>query len=204
MLRNRFNLITADPDRLGETVKFIEGDVRPAVESQPGSLGTTLYTNSDLGLAIFESFWASTDALVASEQMAAPARREAIQRAAGTVTVERYQVPVFELEGRIPPHACLRLTRMDAEPANLEDAIEVYGDTAVSWLAETAGFCSALLLADQTTGHSISETIWRDRDALAASRSVAAAVRADTAASGGWAIRAVEEYGLVFSSARKA
>jgi hypothetical protein len=39
--------------------------------------------------------------------------------------------------------------------------VEVYGDTAVARLAETDGFRSALLLADQASGHSISETIWR-------------------------------------------
>ena len=49
----------------------------------------------------------------------------------------------------------------------------------------------------------ISETIWRSHEALAASRSVAAAVRVDAVGSTGCVIRAVEEYGLVFSSAWK-
>ena len=204
MLNVRFNLITADPLRLGDSVKFIESKVRPLVESQPGSLGTSLYANPEIGLAILESFWVSRDALRASEQMVAPGRREAVRSATGTVSVERYRVPVFEREAPLHASAGLRLTRMDVEPSRVEDAVEAYGDTAVPWLADTAGFCAALLLVDRTTGHSISETIWRDAEALAASRSVAAAVRVDTVATTGCVIRAVEEYGLVFSSARKA
>jgi hypothetical protein len=98
--------------------------------------------------------------------------------------------------------AWLRLTRMDLEPATVEDAVEAYGETAVPWLAETEGFCSAPLLVDRATVHSISETTWRDAQMLAASRSVAAEVRADTAAATDCAIRAVEEYGVVYSSAR--
>ncbi len=200
----RFNLIAADPDRLGDSVKFIEAEVRPQVDSQPGSLGTSLYTDPVHGLAILESFWASDDAMQASEHFVSSERREAVRRAAGTVSVERFQVPVFELEAPVRAGAGLRLTRMDVEPSRVEDAVEAYGDTAVPWLADTAGFCSALLLVNERTGHAISETVWRDEEALAASRSVAAAVRVDTVAATDAVVRAVEEYGLLATSARKA
>ena len=204
MLRIRFNLITADPPRLGDCVKYIEADVRTGVESLPGSLGTSLYMSPDTAVAIFQSFWSSRTALAQSEGVVAPTRREAAWRAAGTVTVERYRVPVFELDARLFPGAGVRLNRMNVEPARFLDAVEAYSDTAVARLAETDGFCSALLLADQASGHSISETIWRDPEALAASSSVAAEVRADLAAAAGWVIRTAEEYNLAFSSARKA
>jgi hypothetical protein len=93
---------------------------------------------------------------------------------------------------------------MEVEPSRVDDAIEAYGDTTVPWLADTAGFCSALLLIDERTGQTISETVWRDEHALAASRSAAAAIRVDTVAATDGAVRAVEEYGLVATSARKA
>jgi heme-degrading monooxygenase HmoA len=204
MLHVRFNFLTADPLRLGDSVKFIESEVRPQVDSQPGSLGTSLYTDPDAGLAILESFWASDDAMHASEHTVSSSRREAVKRAAGTVSVERYEVPVFELEAPVRSGAGMRLTRMDVEPSQVEDAVEVYGDTAVPWLAETRGFCSTLLLVDPQTGHTISETLWRDEATLAETRSLAAAVRVDTVSATGCVIRAVEEYGLVSTSARKA
>jgi len=203
-LHMRLNMITADPQKLGDSIKFIETEVRPQVDSQPGSLGTALYTNPGPGLAILESLWASEDAMAASEHHLGPTRRAAVERAAGTVSVERYQVPVFELEAPVHGGAGLRLTRMDFEPAAVEDAVEAYGDTAVPWLADTDGFCSTLLLVDDQTGHAISETLWRNSEALAATRSVAAAVRVETVTATGCVIRAVEEYGLVSTSARKA
>lgn len=202
-MQARFNVITADPLRLDDSVKFIEAEVRPAVEGRHGSLGMSLYANPELGVVILESFWASREALQLSEQAISPYRADAVRRAAGTVCVERYRVPVFELEAPLSAGAGLRLTRMDIEPSRVEDAVEAYGDTAVPWLAETEGFCAALLLTDRATGHSISEVIWRNRQALAASRSVAAAVRVETVASTGCVIRAVEEYSLIFNSARK-
>jgi heme-degrading monooxygenase HmoA len=204
MLHVRFNFLTADPLRLGDSVKFIESEVRPQVDSQPGSLGTSLYADPEAGLAILESFWASDDAMHASEHTVSSSRREAVKRAAGTVSVERYEVPVFELEAPMHSGAGMRLTRMDVEPSQVEDAVEVYGDTAVPWLAETRGFCSTLLLVDPQTGHTISETLWRDEATLAETRSLAAAVRVDTVSATGCVVRAVEEYGLVSTSARKA
>jgi hypothetical protein len=204
MLHVRFNFITADPQRLGESIRFIESEVRPQVDSQPGSLGTALYVDPEPGLAILESFWASDNAMAASEHAVTPSRREAVKRAAGTVSVERYEVPVFEIGAPVRSGAGLRLTRMDVEPSQVEDAVEGYGDTAVPWLAESKGFCSALLLMDPDTGHAISETVWRDREALVESRSLAASVRADTVSATGCVIRAVEEYGLVSTSARRA
>ena len=202
MLQARFNLITADPDRMADTVGYIKSEIRPAVESLHGSMGMSLYANTEVGVAVLESFWASRAALIASEQITAPRRKDTVQRAMGTVSVERYRVPVFEREAPLDTGAGLRLTRMDVEGSRVEDAVAGYGDTAVPWLAETAGFCGALLLVDWNSGHSISETIWDSPKTLAASRSVAARVRVETVKSTGCVIRALEDYDLVFNTAR--
>jgi hypothetical protein len=82
--------------------------------------------------------------------------------------------------------------------------IEAFGDSAVPGLAETAGFRSALLFADPASGPLISETVWRDPQAGAASPSVGAVIRADALGAANCLIRAVEDDSLVFSSARKA
>jgi hypothetical protein len=203
VIQARVNLITADPGQLPDAVTYIEAQARPVVEAMHDSLGMSLYTNPDLGVAVLESFWASRRAMLLSEEAASPLRDGATRRAMGTVRVDCYQVPIFELEAPSAAGAGLRLTRMDIEPSMVEDAVEIYGDTAVPRLAETEGFCGALLLVDYRTGQSISETIWLDDKALAASRAAAAAVRAEAVRSTGWVIGALEEYGLVFSSARK-
>jgi heme-degrading monooxygenase HmoA len=203
MLHVRLNLITADPIRLGDSVKFVENEVRPVVESQPGNLGMALKLNPDIGVAILESFWVSGDALRASERMAVPNRAAAVRRASGTVTVERYSVPVFEREAPLRSGEGVRVTRLDVQPGAVEDTVAAFGDLTVPWLADTEGFCSTLLFIDRTSGRSVVETVWRDSEALAASRSAAAAIRVDTVRATNGVIRSVEEYQLVFSSARK-
>jgi len=48
--------------------------------------------------------------------------------------------------------------------------IEAFGDSVVPQLAGTPGFRGALLFADRSSGHLVSQTIWWDPQARAASR----------------------------------
>jgi heme-degrading monooxygenase HmoA len=203
VLHAQLDVIAADPALLGDSVKYIESELRPAAENQHGSLGMSLHANWALGVAVLETFWVSADSLRDSERMVAPRRREAVRRARGTATVEHYRVAVFEREAPASAGAGVLLTRMDVQPPAVADAVEEFGDTAVPSLAETGGFCSALLLADWASGRLATEIVWRDPQALAAGRSATAAIRAQAAAATNCVIRAVDEYSVVFSSARK-
>jgi hypothetical protein len=131
-------------------------------------------------------------------------RGELGRRARGPVTCERYQIPVFEREALLHGGEEVRLTRIEVKPSAVMDVIEVFGNSAVPRLAETDGFCSALLFANPGSGRLISESAWQDRQARAASPSVAAVIRADLLEAADCRIGAVDDYRLVFSSVRKA
>jgi hypothetical protein len=199
----RYCLITAAPTRLDDWARIVEADALPAVESVPGSLGMSLYADPELGVAMLQSFWVSHDAMLHSEQAVPAARHSASLRAAVTATADRYRVPICELHPPFGATTGLRLTQMDIDPAKAPDAVAAYGDVAVPWLAEIEGFCGALLLVNQETGSLLSQTIFRQPESLTASRSVAAAARVDLATSTGCSIRAVAEFGLIFSTARE-
>ena len=203
MLHLRLNLIAAGPPMLDDCIKYVKGEFRPAMASQPGSLGLSLLISPGLGVAVLESFWASAQALRASEPTAASLQAEMAQRARASVTTDQYRILVFERGA--PPHGgeAVRLTRMQAKPSAVEEVAEALADSAIPWLAETPGFRAALLLADPDSGHVISQTVWRDPQARAASPSTAAVIQADVLNASDCVIRAVEDYSLVFSSARK-
>jgi hypothetical protein len=158
-------------------------------------------TNIELGVVIAESFWVSGDAMRETEKTVASLREEAARRGEGTVSTERFQVANFLRARRIPPGGGVRLVRADTDPKRIDEAITAYEDVTLPWLTEAEGFCAALLFVDRRSGRSISETVWYDHGALAASRSAAAAIRRDTVAATDSAIRAIEEYRLIFHSA---
>lgn len=204
MLQVELSVVTADPREVRELIRRVDSEVRPVAEGQPGSLGLSLHEGPGSDVALLEAFWVSGEALQAAAAMVAPGLQELARRAGGEVTTERYEVPVFEVEGPLGSAVGMRLTRMGVEPSEAEDAIEWFGDTAVQWLSDTAGFCGALLYVDWASGHLVSETVWRDAQALAASRNAAEAIRTAAVEATGCVIGSVAEYRQVFSSARPA
>jgi hypothetical protein len=193
-------VLPGDPVRLGEAVHFLEYEARPAVEGEEGCLGMAVSENAELGVAVLESFWVSGDMLCRADAVLAPIRVEAARLAVATESVERLDVGSYVRAGRPHPGAGVRLTRFDTDPSRLDDAVAAYEYAAVPYLTDSDGFCVAMLCIDRRTGRSIGESVWRDANALAASRSAAAVARLDTVAASASVVRAVEEYRLVFSS----
>ena len=203
MLHTRLSRIAADVAALDDCVTYIEREIRPALEVRSGSLGISVMEDRERGVAIFGSFWTTSGEMNGSEDTEAPLRAELASRAGGAVTVEDYAVPIFELvERQAPPPGgfAVRLTRIQAQPSQVDDIIEVVSDIAVPSLFVTPGFCDALLFAHRDSGRLISETVWRDAGARAAAPSVAATVRTEVS---GEATSTIEDYALVFSTVQE-
>jgi hypothetical protein len=202
MLHVRLSRIAAGELAVDGCIKFIEGDVRLAMESQPGNLGLSLLANPEPGVAIVESFWVSRLELQASENTDRILRAELARQASGPVTVEHYEVVILEGGARLGSRQAVRLTRIAVKPSGVNDVIDVFGDTVVPSLADTPGFRSALLFADPASGRLVSETVSRDAQTQAASPSAAAIIRANVLDEHDCKICAVEDYMLVYNSVR--
>jgi heme-degrading monooxygenase HmoA/predicted ester cyclase len=199
----RMNMAAGDPARLDETIRYLQGTVRPHVEALHGNRGLACLTNADLGVCIIASYWDTHDAMTASEQAVQVSRKEMTEMLGGTVTVEHYEVPVFVRRSRPKEGAGIRMTRIDTPVTDVDAGIEEFRNTAVPALMDMSGLCSAQLMVDRATGRGIVVTAWEDEQALNASRSDAASMRARMAALTHAQVRAVEEHRLVFSSVRE-
>ena len=199
----RMNMLAGDPARLDEATRYIEGTVRPHVESLHGSRGLACLTNADLGVCVVASYWDTHDAMTASEQAVQVSRKEVTQLLGGTVTVEHYEAPVFVRRSRPQAGAGVRMARFECPPGNMDMLLEEFRNSAVPALMDIPGLCSAHMMADRATGRCIAITAWVDTAAMAASRSATAGLRADAADRTHAEFRSVEEYTLVFSSVRE-
>ena len=197
----RMNMLAGDPARLGEATRYLKGTVRPHVEAQHGNRGLACLTNADLGVCIVASYWDTLDAMTASEQAVQVSRKEVTELLGGTVTVEHYEVPVFVRRSRP------RASRRSAEPRRLRSGQHRRGDRGIQehWRTRADGDGRPVQRPrDDRPGHRrcIVITAWDDMDALAATRSATARLRADVAAVTHLQVRSVEEYQLVSSSVR--
>lgn len=197
----RQTLITADPAHFGEALTYIENDARPLVEREPGNLGISLKVKRSIGVAQVETYWVSGDAMRESDRNVRATREEAAHRSNGTVSVESFHVASLARVAPWGPGTGVRVTRLDSQLTQVDQFVADYEDTALPWLLETEGFCGALLGMQRPSGRSVSETIWEDEEALAESRSVAAAIRVDAVKATNSAVRFLEEYTVVFGFA---
>jgi quinol monooxygenase YgiN len=197
----RVQLLTADPAQVGDLVHYVANDARKVIEDHPGNRGMALVVIAELAVIVVETFWVTGDAMRDSEAAEEPLRKEIVRRGRATVSVERHEVASSVRAARPREGAGVRLTRIDIEPSRVDAAIADYEDTALPWLTGAEGFCSALLLVHRRSGRAMVETVWRDAAAMAASRSAAAAARADAIAATGGVVRALEEFRLEFNSA---
>jgi hypothetical protein len=199
----RLTLLTADPDHFEDALQYIQNDARPRVENEAGNLGMTLKVRRPLGVAVVETFWVSGEAMRESDRNVRATRDEAEHRAHGTCSVESFPVAGLVTTGSWDPGDGVRVTRFDAPLDRVEQLVSGYEDTTLPWLKGADGFRGALLATQPRTGQAISETVWRDDEALAASRSAAAAIQVDTVKATDSAVRSLEEYTLTFSSAQQ-
>src|ERR1700733_4615346 len=137
MMHVRVSLITADPPVLAGCLEYLQGEVRPVVESRAGSLGLSLLAAQEPGLAILESFWATLnrELVWSSRETEALLRAELARRTGRPVTAEDYQVAVFEREAPLRSGEAVRLTRLEVKPMGVAGVGGVFGDIAGAWVA---------------------------------------------------------------------
>jgi hypothetical protein len=139
-----------------------------------------------------------------SEHAVAPIIEKAAGRGGGTSSVERYEMSSFmQPPARPRAGSGVHFTRSDLETSDIDDAIANYEDTAIPWLLSIDGFCRVVMFVNRRTRQAVNETVWLDEDALVGSRSAEAAIRLDAVAATTAEIRALEEFQLAFSSARR-
>jgi heme-degrading monooxygenase HmoA len=199
----RINMLAGDPAHVDEAIRYLEGTVRPHVEGQPGSRGMAFLTKAELGVCVAASYWDSADAMTSSEGDVQVSRKELTELVKGTVTVEHYEVPIFVRRSRPQAGAGVRMTRIETNPATLDAAIDEFRSSVVPAMMDMPGLCTGQLMADRTTGRCIVVTEWENTQAMAASRSSSATMRADLAAVTHAAVRSVEEYSQAFASVRE-
>jgi hypothetical protein len=195
----RLTLHTADPVRLGEVISHHEQDVMGVLTHEPGNRGMSVLVNDDLGVAMVEAYWATEKEMRSNDTTFVRPVHDAAFFGA-TVSIEHYEVASFVHTAPARPGAAVSLTRLDTEPTSPDEVLAAYGGIALGPLAESDGFCTAVLLVDGQSGRAVIETIWHDGQALIAARGVAAARRLEAVSAGTVMVRGLEQYRLDFHS----
>ncbi len=173
----RSTTITAHREAIDAGIAHVRDEVMPAVDAVDGCVGLSLMVDRESGRCIATTAWRSFDAMQASAPILAPIRHRAVEAFAGTATIDEWEIAVVHREQYAAPGACVRATWLHTRPELFDRAIDYYRSAVLPAFDDLAGFCSASLMLDRTTGRAVSSTTFRSQEAMDQNRDQARSLR---------------------------
>jgi hypothetical protein len=173
----RSTMIMGDPGRLDEGIAYVRDEVMPTVTALDGCVGLSMLVDRDTGQCIVTSSWSSPEEMRASNLHLSPLRNRGGTIIGGPPEVDEWEVAVMHRDHAAPEASCCRVTWMRLDHTAVDRGIELYRSVMLPEMEGLAGFCSASLLVNRTAGRACNTTTYDTREALAASRDRAWAVR---------------------------
>jgi heme-degrading monooxygenase HmoA len=171
--------VRGDPAKIDDGLQLVREEIFPAVTAMDGCVGMSMLINRETGRCVTTTAWSSEDAMQASAAAVRPLRDRA-ERAVGSTSgryVHQWEVAVVHRDHATPDGACARLTWLSGDPGMVDDAIDMYRMVVLPRIQELDGFCSASLMVDREIGRVVSTAAFDSREAVEASREVAAGIR---------------------------
>jgi len=191
--------VTGDPADLDTSLDALRTDAPKILGDLPGYHGISIFVDRELGKMMTASWWDTAEARESSDGAIAERRAQLLAPFARTVAFDRWEAPVATADPHVEPGAAFRMSAFTFDPAGADDVIAGFEKITLPGLVEIPGFVSTALLVDRAGGQGRVGVIWRDQEALAASRGPQAAtrslsVRSAQMSTGEVAVRSVEEF----------
>jgi hypothetical protein len=191
----RVNIIFGEKDKADAGIAHIEGTDRGVVEGTSGNQGLTTLVDRQAGVIVAISYW--DEPLHSSEAALTQARGGAATAAGGDLVVERFEVAIGERRSVPAPGAVVRMARVQIEPTRIADGMTFIRTEVLPPLRIVAGFCSAELLIDRSSGGGVFVTAWDDEAGGARSESVLDELRDEAVQRVGVKLPRTETYAVV-------
>lgn len=95
-----------------------------------------------------------------------------------------------------------RVSTYQGDPASFDESVRIADQKAAPLVREMDGNLGLMVLADRSSGRSISITLWESEEALKASEEAANKLRSETSAEQGDEILGVERFEVVIDERR--
>jgi len=198
----RSTTIMARPESIDAGIAQVQDEVMPMLMELDGCIGLSMLADRESGRCIATSAWRSEEAMRATDEALRAVRERIADSMGGSPQVEEWEIAVLHRDHRSVAGACVRATWVKVDPANLERAIDVYRLASLPRLEDLAGFCSASLLVDRTSGRAVSSVTYDSQEAMDGSREAAASMRSATTKDAGAEVLDVCEFELAIAHLR--
>src|SRR5690349_12763970 len=158
-----------------------------------GCRGLSLLVDRQTGQCIATSSWVNAAAMRDSDAQLRPIRDRGRDILGGSMQVDEWEIAIMH---RSHHGECCRASWLQGD---LDSMTETMRMVILPELEQTAGFCSASLLVNRSTGLGCATTAWETRAAMETSRSAADGMRQRVATGSGGQIVDVHEFELAYA-----
>jgi hypothetical protein len=198
----RSTTIMAMPESIDAGIAEVRDNVMPRLQQMDGCIGLSMLVDRESGRCIATSAWQTEDAMRNSDEELAPIRERIGELLGGSPRVDEWEIAVLHRDHRTAEGACVRVTWVHVDPANMDRAIDVYKLATLPRAEELSGFCSASLLVDRASGHAVSSVTYDSMEAMENTREAAASMRSASAKDAGAEVLDTGEFELALAHLR--
>lgn len=199
----RSTTIMARPESIDDGMAEVRDNVMPMVTGMDGCIGLSMLTDRSSGRCIVTSAWRSEEAMRATDEELRPIRtRVGEMMGGGDPEVDEWEIAVLHRDHQSMQGACVRVTWMQVNPADLDRAIDVYRLASLPRAEELEGFCSASLLVDRISGRAVSSVTYDSMEAMGRNREAAEQLRSSASKDAGADVLDVGEFELAVAHLR--
>jgi quinol monooxygenase YgiN len=198
----RSTTIMARPDSIDAGIAQVRDEVMPMIQGMEGCIGLSMMVDRESGRCITTTAWQSAEAMRATDETLRPVREKIAETVGGTPQVDEWEIAVLHRDHKSADGACVRVTWVQIDPANIDRAIDVYKVATLPRAEELDGFCSASLLLDRSSGRAVSSVTYDSLEAMERNREAASAMRSATTKDAGAEVLDVGEFELALAHLR--
>jgi hypothetical protein len=181
------------PTNIDQGIRFLEAEVAPMLDQFEGCRGLSLLVDRDTGQCIATTSWDDETTMHASDDRMRPIRDRGRDVIGGSMQIDEWEIVVMH---RNHHGECCRVSWLEGDLDAMADTFRV---GLLPDLEDTAGFCSASLMVNRSTGLACATTTWESSSAMAESRSAADEMRRRAADDSRGEIIDVHEYELAYA-----
>ena len=181
------------PENIDAGINYVKNEVGPTLTKTDGCRGLSLLIDRETGQCIATSSWESEEAMSASDEQLRPLRDRGRDILGASMQVDEWEIVVMH---RTSHGECCRASWLEGD---LDTMTETFRVGILPELEQTAGFCSASLLVNRSTGIGCATTSWETREAMEASRAAADDMRSRAASESSGEIIEVHEFELAYA-----
>ena len=181
------------PANIDAGITFVKTEAAPMLDRIEGCRGLSVLVDRETGDCIVTSSWEDEESMQAGDEQLRPMRERGRDILGGSLQVDEWEVTVMH---RTHHAECCRVSWLQGDVDALTETFRV---GILPQLEQTAGFCSASLFVNRSSGVGCATTAWESRAAMEESRASADEMRARAASDSGGEIADVHEFELAYA-----